>query len=136
MKMKKFIEVPSLKSRYRSEAMAQVKLVNGVIGNLVVECRSIGDSNRLLHAASVVVAERLGLLKDRKGARQTKKDPWWKRRIERSIVQWRKDLSRIEELRRGRWKPSESERKRMDKLYGLTEKGAKDFWAFLKSKVH
>ena len=87
MSMKKFIQVPSLKSRNRSEVMAQVKLVNGVIGNLVVECRSIGDSNRLLHAASVVVAERLGLLKDRKGARQTKKDPWWKRRIERSIVQ-------------------------------------------------
>ena len=136
MLMKKFIEVPSLKSRDRLEVKAQVKLVNGVIGNLVGECQSISDSNRLLHAASVVVAERLGLLKDRKGSRQKKKDPWWKRRIERSIVQWRKDLSKIEELRRGRWKPSESERKRMDKLYDLTEKGAKDVGAFLKSKVH
>ena len=136
MSMKKFIEVPSLKSRSRPEVMAQVKLVNGVIGNLTQECRSISDSNRLLHAASVVVAERLGLLRERKGARQTKKDPWWKRRIESSIVQWRKDLSKIEELRRGRWKPSESARKRMDKLYGLTEKGAKDVGSFLKSKIH
>ena len=90
MLMKKFIEVPSLKSRDRLEVKAQVKLVNGVIGNLVGECQSISDSNRLLHAASVVVAERLGLLKDRKGSRQKKKDPWWKRRIESSIVQWRR----------------------------------------------
>ena len=82
MSMKKFIEVPSLKSRSRPEVMAQVKLVDGVIGNLTQECRSISDSNCLLHAASVVVAERLGLLRERKGARQTKKDPWLKRRIE------------------------------------------------------
>ena len=134
--MKKFIQVPSLKSRNRSEVMAQVKLVNGVIGNLVERGQSIGDVNRLLYASSVVVAERLGLLKERKGKRQVKNEPWWKRRIEGSIVQWRKDLSKVEELRRGRWKPLDSERKRLDRLYGLTEKGAKDVSAFLKSKIH
>ena len=134
--MKKFIQVPSLKSRNRSEVMAQVKLVNGVIGNLVDRDMLIGDVNRLLYASSVVVAERLGLLKERKGKREEKNDPWWKRRIQGSISQWRKDLSKVEELRRGRWKPSDSERKRLDKLYGMTEKGAKDVSAFLKSKIH
>ena len=54
----------------------------------------------------------------------------------KQLVQWRKELSKIEELRRGRWKPSESARKRMDKLYGLTEKVAKDVGSFLKSKIH
>ena len=134
--MKKFIQVPSLKSRNRSEVMAQVKVVNGVVGNLVRHDQSISDVNRLMYACSVVVAERLGLLKERKEIRQDRNDPWWKRRIEGSIVQWRKDLSKIEELRRGRWKPSDSERKRLDKLYGLTENGAKDVSAFLKSKIH
>ena len=134
--MKKFVQIPSLKSRNRSEVMAHVKLVNGVIGNLVESGQSISAVNRLLYAGAVVVAERLGLMKERKGKRQDKNDPWWKRRIEGSIAQWRKDLSKVEELRRGRWKPSDSERKRMDKLYGLTEKGAKDVGAFLKSKIH
>ena len=40
-----------------------------------------------------MVAERLGLLKERKGKRQARQEPWWKRRIEKSIVEWRKDLS-------------------------------------------
>ena len=44
--------------------------------------QSISEVNRLLYAGSVVVAERLGLMKERKRKRQDKNDPWWKRRIE------------------------------------------------------
>ena len=48
---------------------------------------------------------------------------------------WRKDLSRLEELRRGRWKPSDPERMRLDKVYDLAGKGANEVCAFLKSKI-
>ena len=41
--------------------------------------------NKLLYAGSFVVAERLGLMR-KKGTRQEKEEPWWKRRIEGNIV--------------------------------------------------
>ena len=61
---------------------------------------SISEVNHLLYACSFVVAERLGLKKKKAGGRKEKEEPWWKRRIEKKIKEWRKDLSRIDELRR------------------------------------
>ena len=90
--------------------------MNGVAGNLAVSCKSISEVNHLLYAGSVVVAERLGLKKKKAGGRREKEEPWWKRRIEKKVKEWRKDLSRIEELRRKNWKPSEAERSRMNKV--------------------
>jgi len=31
----------------------------------------------------------------------TKKKPWWQRRLESNIEEWRKDLGRIDEVKRG-----------------------------------
>ena len=73
----------------------------------------------------------LGVTKKKKCGRKEKEDPWWKRRIETYIGVWRKDLSRVEELRRGKWKPSSAERQRMDKQYDLVGKGANEVIAFL-----
>ena len=44
-------------------------------------------------------------------------------------------MSRIEELRRKNWKPSEAERKRMNDVYDLECKGANEVCALLKSKI-
>ena len=93
-------KVPSLKSRNQAEGKEQIRLVNGVVGNISWQCKTISEVNQLLYACSFVVAERLGLTKKRKGGRKEKADPWWKRRIERNITMLRKDLSRLEELRR------------------------------------
>ena len=133
---KKTLKVPSLKSRNQAEVKKEIRLVNGVVGNVARECKSITDVNHLLYASSFVVAERLGLTKKRTEGRKEKADPWWKRRIERNIEVWRKDLSRLTEYRRDRWKPSSSEEKRLNRVYGLKEKGAKEVCAFLKSKIH
>ena len=76
------------------------------------------------------------LTKKRTEGRKEKADPWWKRRIERTLEVWRKDLSRLTEYRRDKWKPSSSEEKRLNRVYGLKEKGAKEVCAFLKSKIH
>ena len=40
------------------------------------------------------------------------------------------------ELKRGRWYPSHSERKRLAQKYYLTLKGANDVCSSLKSKIH
>ena len=65
--------------------------MNGVIHN--IEVRTVTEVNKLLYAGSFVVAERLGLMKERKVLHNKKKEPWWKRRIEKSIMKWKGDLS-------------------------------------------
>ena len=63
---KKTLKVPSLKSRNQAEVKKGIRLVNGVVGNVARECKSITDENHLLYASSFVVAERLG----RKGGKR------------------------------------------------------------------
>ena len=88
--------VPSLKSRDQKKVMGKIYLINGLVGNISKSCNSISDVNQLLYACSYVVAEELGLMKKKKGERKAKEDPWWKRRIEKNISVWRKDLSQLE----------------------------------------
>ena len=45
-------------------------------------------------------------------------------------------MSRVEEVRRGKLKLSRKERRRMDRAYGLTEKGTLSVREFLKAKIH
>ena len=70
------------------------------------------------------------------GKRQEKEELWGKRRIEGNIGRRRKNLSRVEEVRRGKLVLSRKERMRMDRTYGLTEKGKLSVRLFLKSKIH
>lgn len=72
--------------------------------NLVKESTSVSEVNRLLYTVSYVVAERLGLIGKKK--QHEKKKPKWQRRIESSILNWRKNLARIEELKKGTKLPS------------------------------
>ena len=125
-KAKGVTDVPSLKLRDQTKVMEQIYLINGIVGNVARQCESISDVNHLLYACSFVVAEKMGLTKRRKGERKSKEEPWWKRRIEKNIGIWRKDLSQLEELKRGRWNPSEADRKRLDQKYDLTLKGANE----------
>ena len=127
--------VPSLKTANHLDLKKQLRLVNGVAGNLAVVCQSISEVNQLMYACSLVIAERLGFKKKKSGGMKEKEEPWWKRRITKKVKDWRKDLSRIEELRRRNWKPSEAERKRLNDLYDLDCKGANEVCALLKSKI-
>ena len=90
--------VPSLKSANHLDLKKQLRLVNGVAGNLAVVCHTISDVNQLMYACSLVIAERLGFKKKISGGRKEKEEPWWKGRIVKKVKDWRKDLSRIEEL--------------------------------------
>ena len=47
-----------------------------------------------------MVAEKLEKMKKSK-SNENRKEPWWKRRIQANIGEWRKDVSRLNERRKG-----------------------------------
>ena len=66
-----------------------------------IRSESITATNDLIYGAAAVITENAGV-KIEKGKKQPK--PMWKRRLEDQILQMRKDLSRVEELKKGRSK--------------------------------
>ena len=70
--------------------------VNRVIE--LIETKNITQTNNLIKAAGVWVADKLGLNKYEGGK---KKDPWWKRRIEEDIKQLKKDINILERVKKG-----------------------------------
>ena len=50
--------------------------------------------NNLLYVGAYVVAEKLEKRKENK-SNEKRKEPWWKRKIEANIAEWRKDVSRL-----------------------------------------
>ena len=70
--------------------------VNRVIE--LIETKNITQTNNLIKAASVWVADQFGLKKYEVGK---KKDPWWKKRIEEDIKQLKKDINIVERVEKG-----------------------------------
>ena len=70
--------------------------VNQVIRH--IETINITETNESIRAATVWVAEQLGL---KKTEFRAKKDPWWKRRFEDDIKRIRKDVNILERGLRG-----------------------------------
>ena len=108
-------------------------MIDGLMHNVVQEGMGVAEVNRLLYAAGMVAAERLGL-KTEKSKKAEQKKPFWQRRIEESIKKWRKDLSQVEEIRKGS-KVGEKLREVLERRYSLTERGAASVSKFLKSKI-
>ena len=125
-------EVPNLRATDRRKVMKEVELVDGLMHNLISDEMDVTDVNRLLYAGGAVVAMRLGL-KVGTGKKAEVK-PWWQRRIERSIEMWRKHLSQVEEIRKGK-EVGKKVRKELEGKYQLTERGAASVSTFLKSKI-
>ena len=50
--------------------------------------------NNLLYVGAYVVAEKPEKKKENK-SNEKRKEPWWKRKIEANIAEWRKDVSRL-----------------------------------------
>ena len=86
-----------------------------------------------MYAAAYVTTERMEMIKGRKGRRT--EEPFWKRRIKGNIETWRKDLSKIEEVRRGNMRLKQRERKRLNRTYHLEERGTLYASGMLKQKI-
>lgn len=72
-----------------------------------------------------MVAEGLGVKQKSENNRKSKsnKDSWWKRRPEKSIKEWRKDESKLEEEKKGSHRLSMSKKECMNQKYQLDAKG-------------
>ena len=101
--------------------------VNRVIE--LIETKNITQTNNLIKAAGVWVADQLGLKKYEGGK---KKDPWWKRRIEEDIKQLKKDVERVKKGRIGARK--EGMAKPVEEKYGV-KKGITTVIEELKQKI-
>ena len=74
--------------------------------------------NDLLYVRAYVVAEKLEKRKENK-SNEKGKEPWWKRKIQENIVEWRKDFSRLNDT-------FEFEKKDLDRVerkYQLSDVG-------------
>ena len=127
------VELPNLKALDRRKVMVEVKMVDGLLHNLVREGMSVTEVNRLLYVGAYMVAERLGKLGNGKKKKEKGK-PWWQRRLEASIGEWRKDLSRVEGIRKGE-EVGRKIRDRLDRKYGMVERGALAVSTLLKNKI-
>ena len=116
----------------RKKLMPEVKLVNRVIHN--IETATITETNYLLLAGAYIVAERLGKIKTRAKEGNNNRQPFWKRRIEKSIAEWRKDISKLEATKKGHVLLA-SEKERMNRKYALEENGRRYVMELLRSKI-
>ena len=65
------VELPNLKALDRRKVMVEVKMVDGLLHNLVREGMSATEVNRLLYVGAYIVAERLGKwVRGRRGRRR------------------------------------------------------------------
>ena len=130
---REFVEILSLKGFDKGSVSREVGLVNRLLLNMTGSCVDVTSVNRLLYAGSYVVCERLGLLKKRKESLKSKK-PWWQRRLENSIQEWRKDLGRISELTKGVSLKSKVVGD-LNRRYKLFERGSRSVVVFLENKI-
>ena len=92
------IQVRPLRHVNRSKLKLETSLVNSCLSEIAPS--SITDTNTLLLAGAHVVRERLGE-KPASSQPKERKDPFWKRRIDEKIAQLRKDISHLEEIKKG-----------------------------------
>ena len=93
------------------------KLIRGIE---LIETKNITQTNKLIKAVGVWVADRLGLKKYEGGR---KKDPWWKRRIEEDIKQLKKDINILQRVKK--WQIGArrvGKAKLIEKKYGVKRK--------------
>ena len=125
------VRLQSLKSCSRSKVNAIIEKVNYAIGS--IRTKNISETNDLMYAAAYVVSEKLGKIKKIKNT--SRKEPFWKRRIQTNIDQWRKDLSKVDEVLRGNMKLKSKDSLRFERKYKMSENGTKYTVEMLKQKI-
>ena len=123
--------LPSLKQCKRSALMTELKIVNQAVS--MIPTSNITELNLLMYAAAYATTERMGMI--RTTTRKKKEEPYWKRRIQTNIARWRKDISKIEEVKRGKLKLKLKDWQDMNRKYQLEEKGTTQVADVLKQKI-
>ena len=81
-----------------------------------------------------MVAEKLGEMKKDK-SNEKRKEHWWKRRIHANTAEWRKDVSRLNERRKGTFEFEKKDLNRMERKYKLNDVGNVQVTDMLKEKI-
>ena len=113
-------KVSALRQVPRSKLIGTSKVVGKTLGK--ISTSNLTETNDLVFAGAVVVAERLGVKLSQSKHRPKDNIPWWKRRLEGQIKELRKDLSRIEQMNKGAMKDSDIRNRLMEK-YRVRGKG-------------
>ena len=79
-----------------------------------ITLNDISDLENLIKAGATIVSERKGI---RKSAKLQQK-PFWKRRFKSDNARLRKDLSRLDDWFKGKWKKDKRKR-RIKEEYGI-----------------
>ena len=128
---KKTAEGISFKKVDKNKLKKEMNRVNQVIHH--IETKDITETNELIKAATVWVAEQLGL---KKTEFRAKKDPWWKRRIEDDIKRIRNDANILQRDVRGELSHKKSEKlQRLKEKYRVNKKGIKTVVEELKQRM-
>ena len=121
---------PLRKSKMLKDKTNQVK---GLIHNITKKNMDVTFINRLMYAVCYVVSEEMGVLKKVK-KKNEKAKPAWQKRIEGNIREWRKDLGRIEEMRKG-IRMNKKKTNNLIRKYDVVEKGCASVSTMLKNKI-
>ena len=94
--------IPTLKAVEKRKVRTKSEMVNRILHNCLENKMGVTKVNRFLYAGAWVVTKELGMIRGKvgDGKRKEKKKPHWQWRIEKSIGEWRKDLGRVEQLRK------------------------------------
>ena len=125
-------QLPALRKLNVKEQKETVELVYTVIHNVITN--SITEMNNLLYAGAHVRVQKLGKMKKNR-TNEKRKEPWWKRRIQANIAEWRKDVSRLNERRKRTFKFEKKDLDRMEKKYRLSNVGNVQVIDMLKEKI-
>ena len=101
-------QFPSPRKVNAKKLKETVELNNSVIHNVITN--SITEINNLLYGGAYMVAEKLGKMKESKRIEKQNK-PSACGRIQTDIAEWRKDVSRLNKWRKGKF---EFEKKDLD----------------------
>ena len=73
-----------------------------------ITLNDISDFKNLIKAGATIVCERIGIRKSVKA----QQEPFWKIHVESDITKLRKDLSRLDDWFKGKWKKDEKKKER------------------------
>ena len=91
------MRLPPLRGIERSKLRNAVQAVNAVLGKIVTT--DITSTNDLIYGGSVIVNEMVGI---KRKENYTRKQPWWKRRLEQQITDLNRDLGRVNAMIEGK----------------------------------
>ena len=108
-----------LKKVNRNVLSEWIGKVNKIIGKIRTE--NLTDTNKLIGAAAIYISKKVGL-KTGNARRNTKKEPWWKRRIKGTIEELRKHVNILQRNKRGELTRKERY-KELERKYQIRKKG-------------